>query len=91
MLSDSELSDFSESSNEILMLCMASTRCIALQHCITSSGHFGCTIRRPFLGAKLHNFQVLQNCQFFFKHGSNFGIVSLKCWSFKVLKNFASL
>ena len=48
----------------ISMLCIANTRCIVLQsrslvHNTTSSGHFGRAIRRPFLRAKSHNFQVL--------------------------------
>ena len=66
MSSDSELSDFSESSNEILMLCMANTHCIALQYRITS-GHFGCMIRRPFLSAKLHIFRCYKIVNFFSK------------------------
>ena len=48
----------------ILMLCIAKTRRIVLQsrslvHNTTSSGHFGCAIRGPFLGVKSHDFQVL--------------------------------
>ena len=78
MSSDSELSDFSESSNEILMLCMANTRCMALQYRITSSGHFGLMIQRPFLSTKLHIFRCYKIVNFFFKHGSNFGIVYME-------------
>ena len=76
MSSDSEWSAFFESSNDtrILMLCIANTRLIVLQsrslvHNTTSSGHFGRAIRRPFLRAI--------KSPIFFKHGSNFGIVSL--------------
>ena len=67
----------------ISMLCIANTRLIVLQssslvHSTKPSGHFGLAIRRPFLRAK---------SPIFFKHGSNFGVVSLKCWTFKLLKN----
>ena len=52
------------------MLCIANSRHVLLQSCslvhnITSSGHFGRAIRLPFLRVKSHNFQVLQNRQFF--------------------------
>ena len=48
----------------ISMLCIANTLRIVLQsrslvHNTTSSGHFDRAIRRPFLRAKSHNFQVL--------------------------------
>ena len=73
MSSDSELSAFSESSNDdedidvpeeemkTLKLCLANTRHIILQsrslvRNTTLSGH---AIQRPFLRAKLHNFQAL--------------------------------
>ena len=73
MSSDSELSAFSESSNDdedidvpeeemkTLKLCLANTRHIILQsrslvRNTTLSGH---AIQRPFLTAKLHNFQAL--------------------------------
>ena len=54
----------------ISMLCIAKARRIVLQSCslvhnTTSSGHLGHAIRGPFLRTKSHNFQVLQNRQFF--------------------------
>ena len=71
MSSDSEFSDFSESSNDDENIDLVysqytpgpytpyriATR--SLVHNTTSSGHFGRVIRRPFLRAKSHNFQVL--------------------------------
>ena len=46
------------------MLCIANTRRITLQsgslvHNTMPSGRFGCAIPRPFLRAKLLNFQLL--------------------------------
>ena len=70
MSSDSELSAFFESSNDgkyidiVYSIATCNTRLIVLQsrslvRNTTSSGHFGRAIRRPFLRAKSHNFQVL--------------------------------
>ena len=52
------------------MLCIDNTRCIVLQspslvHNITSSGHFGCVIRRPFLRAKSPIFRCYKITNFF--------------------------
>lgn len=64
--------------NTILQYC-------SLVHNTTSLGHmtwhFGHAIQRPCLRATSH---------LFFQYGSNFGIVSLKFWTFKGFKNWVS-
>ena len=67
MSSDSDLSAFSESSNDDEDIDVMDSQYIpyriaisrSLVHNTTSSGHSGRAIRRPFLRAKSHNFQVL--------------------------------
>ena len=64
MSSDSELSDFSESSSDyedidVVYSQYTPYRSHSLVLNTTSSGRFGHAIQRPFLRAKSHNFQVL--------------------------------
>ena len=68
MSSKSELSTFSECSNDNIDIDVVYHCCIVLQsrslvHNITSSGHltthFDCVIGKPFLREKSHNFQAL--------------------------------
>ena len=79
----------------ISILCVANTWRVILQSCslvhnTMSSGHFSWAIRRPFLRAKRHIFRCYKIANFF-KHGSNFGIVSWKCWTFKIIEKLISL
>ena len=73
----------------ILMLCIAKTRRIVLQ----SPQHY--VIRtfwprdsKTIFESRMAQFSGVIESPIFFKHGSNFGIVSLKGWTFKILKNW---